>query len=94
MRIAIEVGGQPVEFQRNWFTGATSLRVAGARQQLQDPLDPSTHFALSLVQRWQCRVAEHAVVIEKQRPRLFAGFRPQTFRILVDGQVVAERSGY
>jgi hypothetical protein len=94
MRITIDIDGQPVEFQRNWFTGSTTLRVAGAEQQLQDPLDPSTHFALRLTQRWQCRVASHAVVIEKQRPRMFAGFRPQTYRILVDGKLVAEQTGY
>jgi hypothetical protein len=94
MRITIDLEGKPVEFTRNWFTGSTKLRFAGAEHPLQDPLDPATHFSWALVQRWECRLAQHVVVIEKQRPRLFAGFRPQTFRVLVDGKLVAEQRGF
>jgi len=94
MRITIEVAGESVEFYRNWFTGSAKLRVAGAERALQDPLDPSTHFSWNLTRRLRCEVASHMVVIEKQRPVLFAGFRPQTFRILVDGKLVAEQRGY
>jgi hypothetical protein len=94
MRITIDLEGTPVEFSRNSFTGAAKLRVAGVDQPLQNPLNPTTHFSLSLVQRWQCQVNSHVVIVEKQRPRLFAGFRPQTFRILVDDKLVIERHGY
>jgi hypothetical protein len=94
MQITVDVAGTPVEFTRNWFTGAVRLRVGGASHTLQSSLDPGTHFSFELIQRWHCQVASHAVTIEKQRPRLFAGFRPQTFRILVDGRLVAEQRGY
>ena len=94
MQITIDIAGQSFEFRRNWFTGAASLRVGGAEQTLQSALDPGTHFSLGLIQRWQCQIASHVVIVEKERPRLFAGFRPQTFRILVDGKRVAEQRGY
>ncbi len=94
MRIQIDLDGTPVEFHRNWFTGWTKIRVSGAVHTLQDPMDPSTHFSLKLIRRWQCEVHAHVLTIEKERPRFLAGFRPQTYRILVDGKVVAERRGY
>ena len=94
MRITIDLDGAPLEFTRNSFTGSTKLRFAGIERRLQDPLDPATHFSLELVQRWECRIAQHVVVIEKQRPRLLAGFRPQTYRVLVDGKLVAEQRGF
>jgi hypothetical protein len=94
MRITVDVNGRLFEFERNWFTGTANFWVAGAKQPLASPLDAGTHFSLELIRRWQCQVASHHVVIEKHRPRWFAGFRPQTFRILVDGALVAERRGY
>jgi hypothetical protein len=94
MQIAFEVDGKPLVFRRSWFTGSASLRVDGVEHLMQSGLDPGTHFSFELVRRWQCQVASHVVVIEKERPRLFAGFRPQTFRILVDGVLVAEQRGF
>ena len=94
MEITIDLEGQPLVFRRSSFTGSASLTVGGVDHLLQSGLDPGTHFSFDLVQRWQCQIASHLVVIEKERPRLFAGFRPQTFRILVDGQLVTERRGY
>jgi hypothetical protein len=38
-------------------------------------------------------VEDHAVIIEKERPLLLAGLRPQTYRVFVDGKLVLERSG-
>jgi hypothetical protein len=94
MQITIDLDGQPLVFRRSWFTGTASLQVGGVEHKIQSALDPGTHFSFDLVQRWQCQVASHAVVIEKERPRMFAGFRPQTFRILIDGKLVAEQHGY
>lgn len=94
MRITVDVNGRLFEFERNWFTGTANFWVAGTKQELASPLDPSTHFSSELIRRWHCRVATHDVVIEKQRPHFLAGFRPQTFRILVDGALVAEKRGY
>jgi hypothetical protein len=34
------------------------------------------------------------VVIEKDRPSLLAGVRPQTYRIFVDGKLVQEQNGF
>ena len=94
MRIAFDVAGTPVEFRRNAFWGSAELRVGGAAIRLQHAADPTTHFELSLTKVWRHRVGDHEVVVEKVRPLLLAGLRPQTYRVKVDGQMVAERVGY
>lgn len=35
----------------------------------------------------------HKVSIEQKRERLFAGFRPQHYRVLVDGEVLRQFDG-
>ena len=57
------------------------------------PLHPGTHFSFSLVQSWMRQIAGHEVLVERTRPLLFAGFRPQRLRVLVDGVQVAEQEG-
>jgi hypothetical protein len=94
MRLAFDVGGTAVEFSRNWFTGRSTLTANGECQVLQSSLDPLTHFSVQLQRRWQCTVNGRQIVIEKQRPALLAGFRPQTYRIFVDGNLVVERTGF
>jgi hypothetical protein len=94
MRIPFEVGGTPVEFRRNWFTGGARLWVAGADIPLQSAFDPATHYSMSLTRVWRQQVEGQEVVIEKVRPLFLAGFRRHCYRVLVDGQVVAERRGY
>jgi len=32
----------------------------------------------------------HEVLIEKRRPLLYAGFRPQVVRVFIDGQLLSE----
>jgi len=94
MRIEIEIAGATVVFTRSWFTGATKLVARQTEVTLQSPTEVSTHFNVDLLRVWEGKVFGHDVVIEKRRPKLFAGFRPQHFRVLVDGALVAERSGY
>ena len=94
MKLDFEISGRKAEFTRNWFTGRTTLVVDGHPLTLEDPLDVGTHFSFELTRRWRKSIHGHELVIEKQRPRMFAGFRPQQFRVVVDGTVVAERSGY
>jgi hypothetical protein len=61
---------------------------------LQSPWNPLTHFSLDTTRRWQCSVKGHDIVIEKDRPLLFAGFRPQTYRLFIDGKLVQQQSGF
>ncbi len=94
MRIEFTVDTLQGEFRRNWFTGRAELSVAGATELLQDPLDLGTHYQVSLTKTWQRTWNGHDLVIEAVRPLLFAGFRPHSYRLLVDGKVVAEKRGY
>jgi hypothetical protein len=94
MRIKFDVAGIPVEFHRSWLTGRAMLRIDNSVVSLQNPFDPTTHISLSLTRVWQHQVQGHEVIIEKVRPLLFAGFRPHTYRVLVDGRIVAEQRGF
>jgi hypothetical protein len=93
MRIDFTVGGKPAQFHRNPVTARVSLRVGEDFWQFQSPWSLAAHFDFSLRKAWVTEVRSHVVVVEVKRPLLFAGFRPMRYRILVDGQVVAERSG-
>ena len=94
MEIVFKVGDSMATFSRDWMTGKATLAVDGEVRQLQSPLNPMTHFGLQLTRSWVADVHQHKVVIEKSRPRIFAGFRPQAYRIFVEGNVVAEKTGY
>jgi hypothetical protein len=94
MQIEFTLDGAVAEFRRNWFTGRAELGIDGKVELLQNPLDPDTHVQLSLTRRWLRQYKGREVAIEAIRPLLLAGFRPHTYRVLVDGAVVAERHGY
>jgi len=54
-------------------------------------------FEVQLVDRWQFEVGDrekHEVRIEKERAKLVAGFRPQKYRVFVDGSLINEYEGY
>ena len=70
------------------------MTVAGQTFKLQSPWNPATHLSLRLTRIWEVDIPDHKVVVEKVRPLLFAGFRLNAYSIFVDGQLVAEESGY
>jgi hypothetical protein len=88
------IAGKQVVFRRNWLTGRARVSVDGVEVTLQNPWNPATHYSVSLKRSWTTHVGDRILLIEKIRPILFAGFRPHTYRLLVDGEVVAERRGY
>ena len=94
MKIEFEVDGRKVCFRRNWFTGNAVLVADGKHTTLQHAANLGTHFSFGLMRSWETTIADHRVVIEKHRPQWFAGFRPQRFRVLVDGAQVVETAGY
>jgi len=94
MEIDFQVGSTAVKLQRNWFWGGMRLVTPQQRIWLQHPLNPLTHVSLRLKQSWQCQVEGRDVVIEKVRPLLVAGARPQTYKVFVGGSLVAEAHGY
>jgi hypothetical protein len=93
LRIEFNVGQKPCIFTREWISGNAQLDVAGEIIQLQSPLSPGTHFNVKLSRSWQRNVDGHDVRIEKRRPFLFAGFRPHSYSVFVDGALVARASG-
>ena len=94
MRIPFAVDDTPCEFHRDPFIGATELRVGGQVLSLQSVLNPGTHFELGLTRSWERRFGERVIRVEKRRPLLFGGLRPNDYRVFVDGQLVAERRGF
>lgn len=94
MLIRFDVAGEPVEFSRSWLSGHAELRVHGEVVTLQDPSDVGTHVSVTLTRVWKHRLGEHEIVIEKVRPLLLSAFRPQSYKVLVDGKVVAEKHGF
>ena len=52
MQIEFTLDDTVAEFRRNWFMGRAELRIDGKVELLQNPLNPGTHFQLSLTRRW------------------------------------------
>jgi len=94
VRIPFVVGDTPCEFRRDQMWGKTELSVGNQIVVLQSPTDPATHVSLELSKAWECQFGDHLIRIEKTRPLLFAGFRPHDYRVVVDGQVVAQEHGF
>lgn len=100
MKFDFEVGGPPpvrIEFRRNAFTGTMRITANGQTVAGASPFMPSTHFDDRKVKRYELTTGTdtpHHVVIEHQFPRFFAGFRPQTYRLFVDGSLKKVYEGY
>jgi hypothetical protein len=100
MKFAFTVGtpeSHRVEFSRSALSGTMSIKVDGKTVATKSAANLGTHFSLKLTRRYTFTVGtpeQHQVTIEHQRPLLFAGFRPQTYRVFVDGEVIEERTGY
>ncbi|HTV08913.1 MAG TPA: hypothetical protein VMD97_07705 [Candidatus Aquilonibacter sp.] len=94
MQLRFSVGDRQVTFSRSWLTGRATLSAPGEDIALQNPWNPTTHFSFKLLKVWHADLFGHKIVIEKLRPQFLAGFRSQTYRVHVDGQLVAEETGY
>jgi hypothetical protein len=93
MKLSFDVAGMPAEFSRNFWTGRAELRVGDEVVSLQSAFRLSTHFELRTRRVWRKRIGQHEVEIVKIRPRLFPGFRSQSFTVSVDKSVVAVTIG-
>lgn len=100
MKFTLEVGNNErskLDVSRNWFTGAMHVLVNGDEVAQRRWLAPSTHFSFARKRRYEFaigKIEKHEVAIEQERPLIMAGFRPQTYRVYVDGELVHEESGY
>ena len=98
--IIAEGGFCAIHLRRRWHHGRILSQMAHRPVHaahrlvvLQSSLNPFTHYSMKLKRQWHFSVEDHAVIIEKERPLLLAGLRPQTYRVFVDGKLVLERSG-
>ncbi|MGD0190003.1 MAG: hypothetical protein ABSD74_04600 [Rhizomicrobium sp.] len=94
MELTFEIDGTSVKFSRDWFTGRCTLNTGSGDEILESLWNPATHFSVKLTRRWQRSIKGHDIVIEKVRPLLLAGFRRQTYRLFIDGQLVEDRKGF
>ena len=79
-----------VHFLFDQFWGSVTITVDGRRVIRDHRL-----FSLGTTKRYRFTVGDqerHDVVIEKTRPVVAAGFRPQVARVFVDGRQVGEHS--
>ena len=94
MEIEFSIGGIPARLKRGWFLGGMKIETANKVVWLQHPASLGTHFSFRLAQAWVRSIGGHLVRVEKVRPLLVAGARPQEFRVFVDGHLVAGADGY
>lgn len=99
MRFSLEIGAGPcrLDFYRNWFTGRMRITVDGRLVAALSPWSLATHSSPALVRRFEFVVGyakAYHVLVEHERPRLFAGIRPHTYRVFVNGEKILERRGY
>lgn len=100
MKFTLEIGEKEkhqIDYYRNWFWGTERLRADGKLVASRSVVSPSNYVSFPLCRRYEFSVGEvekHTVVFEKQRSLLFAGVRPQVFRVLVDGKLVFEKRGF
>lgn len=90
MEIDFSIGNMPAQLRRGWFFGGMKLVTPSESVWLQHPLQPGTHFSFRLDRSWQRTISGHRVRVEKTRPLLVAGIRPQNYRVFVDDELVAD----
>lgn len=89
MQFWFDVGASEVHrvaFSFDKFWGRLVITVDGV-----SVVDQVRLFSLRLVKRYELVVGareQHRVTIEKRRKLFFAGFRPQTYQVFIDGQLV------
>lgn len=90
MEIVLELDGKEkteLRITRNWFTGEFLYTVNGKSHFIKNPMDLGTHFSLQLNKEYNFEVGEYQIKIKHSRPQFFAGFRPHTYQVYVNGEL-------
>jgi hypothetical protein len=94
MKFSFQVGTQEqhqIDFSFDQFAGNLEIRIDGL------PLVKDFRMlSLRLTKRYEFTVGSselHQIAIEKKRKLLLAGFRPQRYRIFIDGQLAQTYEG-
>ncbi len=80
-----------VDFSFDQFIGNLEIRVDG-----QPLVKDFRMLSLKLTKRYEFEVGtqeRHQITIEKKRKLFLAGFRPQRYRVFIDGQLVQTYEG-
>lgn len=94
MQFSFRVGVQEqhqVDFSFDQFIGNLEIRVDG-----QPLVKDFRLLSLKLTKRYEFEVGteeRHQIAIEKKRKLFLAGFRPQQYRVFIDGQLVQTYEG-
>ena len=83
-----------VEIKRDWFTGSFKCIANGRVYEIKSPLALGTHFSVATKHDYTVNVGDHIIEIEHSRPRFFGGLRPQRYVVKVDGELVADQTGF
>ena len=94
MRIQATIENSTIEFSRVWFTGRATLVVDGSPTTLASPYELNTVINLRGQNRYVAIINGHELVIEHRMYFPFPAFRPMTFRLLLDGELLTEKSGF
>jgi hypothetical protein len=94
MKITFNVGESPAQFHRDPWLGLTNVVVDGKKTTLAGPWQLRTYYSYATTKVWTVSHGEHTVEIEKVRPQMLGGLRPNTFTIKVDGKEVATSRGF
>jgi hypothetical protein len=94
VRIQANIDGSAIEFSRTWLTARATLVVDGVPTTLASPYALKTQINLSGQNRYVATVRGHELVIEHRMYFPFPAFRPMTYRLLVDGELLVEQSGF
>lgn len=94
MRIQVNVDGSVVELRRSWFTARVTLVVDGVPTTLASPYALKTQVNFSGQDRYVATVKGRELVIEHRMYLPFPAFRPMTYRLLLDGELLTERTGF
>ena len=94
MQFSFRIGTQEphqVDFSFDQFAGNLEIRVDG-----QPLVKDFRMLSLRLTKRYEFTVGSreiHQIAIEKKRKLFLAGFRPQRYRIFIDGQLAQTYEG-
>jgi hypothetical protein len=94
MKFSFLVGTQEqhqIDFSFDQFVGNLEIRVDG-----QPLMQDFRLLSLRLTKRYEFAVGtqeQHQIAIEKKRKLFLAGFRPQRYRIFIDGQLAQTYEG-
>ena len=83
-----------VVIERNWFTGSFTCSANGRSHEIKSPVALGTHFDIATEHSYTVNIGNHLIEIEHSRPRFFGGLRPQRYVVKVDGELMADQTGF